>query len=67
MTDLQQWMTTHKETDQTLSEKLGVSRAHVSRLRRGVYGASKGTALRIEEVTGIAWHTFIEPRVESVQ
>lgn len=67
MTQLQQWMDDAKETDLTLAGKLGISRVHVSRLRRGKYGASKATALKLEEVTGIAWHAFIEPSVEAAQ
>lgn len=66
-TMLQEWMDTHSETDGTLADKLNISRAHVSRLRRGKYGASKETALKLEAETGIAWHTFIEPSVEAAQ
>lgn len=64
---LQQWMDAHSETDGTLADKLSISRAHISRIRRGVYGASKETALKIEAATGIAWHTFIEPSIEAAQ
>lgn len=63
---LQQWMEAHNETDESLAERLGLTRAHVSRLRRGS-GASKETAIKLEAETGIPWHVFIEPNVEAAQ
>ena len=61
MTDLERWMTLKKETDLSLSQKLKCSRAYVSRLRRGLLGASKARAHEIEAITGIPWYSFIEP------
>lgn len=63
---LQHWMDAHEVTDESLAEKLMLTRAHVSRLRRGD-GASKETALKLEAETGIPWHVFIEPNVEAAQ
>lgn len=61
MHNLQAWMTANKESDETLAEKLSMSRVQVSRIRRGINGASKATALKLEDLTGIPWHAFIEP------
>lgn len=65
MTDLERWMTLKKETDLSLSQKLNCSRAYVSRLRRGLLGASKARAHEIEAITGLPWYTFIEPLADA--
>jgi transcriptional regulator with XRE-family HTH domain len=65
MSRLQKWMEKTGETDLSLSQKLGISRVQVSRIRRGVNGASKATAQKIHALTGIPWPTFIEPQGES--
>lgn len=57
-------MIAHDETDLSLSHKLSVSRAYISRLRRGLLGASKARAHEIEALTGLPWHSFIEPASE---
>lgn len=67
MSRLKQWMEDAKETDQSLGAKVGVSRVQISRIRRGINGASRATAQRLEEVTGIAWSTFIEPSREPAE
>lgn len=61
MADLEQWMTDNKETDESLAGKLGISRVSVTRIRNGVHGASKKTALRLEAITGFPWFEFIGP------
>jgi transcriptional regulator with XRE-family HTH domain len=66
-TRLQEWMDAHETSDCDLAGRLEISRAHMSRLRRGIQGASKETALKLENETGIPWHTFIEPSVEAAQ
>lgn len=50
---LAKWMTEHDESDQSLAPKVGVSRVHVSRLRRLVYNPSPDLAKRLEAVTGL--------------
>lgn len=67
MHNLQEWMTENKESDETLAAKLAISRVQVSRIRRGINGASKATAQRIEALTGLPWHSFIEPSAASVE
>lgn len=53
-------MNTHGLKDGDVAAKVKVvSRATISRIRRGVNGASKETAQRLEKVTGIPWHSFI--------
>lgn len=60
MTQLQSWMNTHRLKDRDVAAKVKiVSRATISRIRRGVNGASKETAQKLEKITGIPWHTFI--------
>ena len=60
MTQLQGWMDTHGLKDRDLADKVKVvSRATISRIRRGVNGASKDTAHKLEKITGIPWHEFI--------
>lgn len=59
MTDLQTWMTDAKESDETLSKKLGVSRVQVSRLRRKLCKPSPDTAVKLEQITGIPAAAFI--------
>lgn len=61
MADLAQWMTDNRETDQSLAPKIGVSRVHVSRLRRRVHKPSPELAVRIEQVTGIPAWEFLKP------
>ena len=53
MSDLQNWMAEHGETDESLSPRVGVSRVQVSRIRRKICRPSIVTALRLEQVTGI--------------
>jgi transcriptional regulator with XRE-family HTH domain len=49
-------MVRNSETDQSLAPKIGVSRVHVSRLRRSVHKPSPELAVKLESVTGIpAW------------
>jgi plasmid maintenance system antidote protein VapI len=64
MTMLDRWMTENGWDDSKLAEAIARDRSQVSRIRRGVCGTTKEVALRIEKITGIAWHEFIEPRSE---
>lgn len=59
MTILAKWMKDKGETDQTLAPKLGISRVHVSRLRRDVHKPSPELALKLEAVTAIPAGEFI--------
>lgn len=53
MADLAAWMNANGETDESLAPKLGVSRVHVSRLRRRICNPSPDMAKRIEDLTAI--------------
>lgn len=53
-TILAAWMAAHYMTDKELSEKTGISRVQVLRLRHGVHRPSLRNARKIEQVTGIA-------------
>lgn len=64
MQRLQQWMKDKGERDETLGPKVGVSRVQMSRIRRSINGASKTTALKLEELTGIPWYEFIDLKAE---
>lgn len=59
MTDLSDWMRENAETDQTLAPKIGISRVHVSRLRRKILRPSPALARKLEEVTAIPAAEFI--------
>ena len=61
MTRLDRWMTDNEWDDAKMAEAIGRDRSQVSRIRRGLSGASKDTALKLATITGIAWHHFIEP------
>lgn len=61
MTALDGWMTKNGWDDAKLAESIGRDRSQVSRIRRGLSGTTKEVALKLEEITGIAWHSFIEP------
>lgn len=50
---LAEWMDRHRETDQSFAPKLGVSRVHVSRLRRVIHNPSPDLAKRLERITEI--------------
>lgn len=67
MDQLQAWMAARSENDHTLAPRVGVSRVQISRIRRGVTGASKPTAMRLQEVTGIPWYRFIDPKADGSQ
>jgi transcriptional regulator with XRE-family HTH domain len=56
---LAEWMDRTGETDQTLAPKVGVSRVHVSRLRRLIHNPSPDLAKKLEEVTAIPAANFI--------
>jgi transcriptional regulator with XRE-family HTH domain len=56
---LADWMKRASETDQGLAPKIGVSRVHVSRLRRMVHKPSLDLAKTLEEVTGIPAAQFV--------
>lgn len=59
MNHLACWMKVNRETDQSLAPKVGISRVHVSRLRRGVHRPSPDLARKLETVTNIPAATFI--------
>jgi plasmid maintenance system antidote protein VapI len=61
VTSLQEWMKVEQRKDADLAPVLEISRVQVSRLRRKVNGASRKTALKLEQLTGIPWHNFIGP------
>lgn len=63
---LEDWMKRASETDQSLAPKLGISRVHVSRLRRVVHNPSPELAERLEQLTGIPKASLVfEPRVRA--
>lgn len=49
------------ETDQTLAEKVGVSRVQISRIRRCQSKPSPQLAATLERVTGIPAWEFVRP------
>lgn len=57
--NLSEWMAQKGYGDEDVAPLVGISRAQVSRIRRGVNGASGKTARKLEQVTGIPWPTFI--------
>lgn len=61
MNRLQQWMAKSGTNDAQLAElvKNKPTRSQISRIRRNESGASKATAHKLEQVTGIPWHEFI--------
>jgi transcriptional regulator with XRE-family HTH domain len=59
MTKLQRWMHQHNKVDAEVAKAVKCSRPHISRVRRGVYGASPATAKRLEALTGIKWWHFV--------
>jgi transcriptional regulator with XRE-family HTH domain len=61
MTQLAEWMKSKGLGDAELAEKAkgDISRSQISRIRRGISGASKDTAYKLEKITGIPWHEFI--------
>jgi len=58
-TTLGHWMVRAGESDRTLADKLGCSRVHVSRLRRGLYNPRRDLALKLEKLTGISAAIFM--------
>lgn len=59
MTKLQAWMTKHDKRDADVARTVKRSRTQISRIRRGIVGASPATARRLETLTGIKWWAFI--------
>jgi transcriptional regulator with XRE-family HTH domain len=59
MDELKHWMARTGETDRTLSNKVGVSRVQISRIRRSRSGVSPETAKRLEAVTEIPAVRFL--------
>lgn len=60
---LQAWMSAQGLRDRAVAAKTGLSRVHISRIRRGKVGTKKATALRLQAITKIGWQHFIEPSV----
>ena len=59
MTILSQWMNASGFTDGAVSQRVGVSRVQVLRLRKGVNRPSPETAVKLEALTGIPAARFI--------
>jgi len=59
LSELEAWMKGANTSDAALAGKLNISRVQVSRIRRKVNGASRKTALKLEQITGLPWHSFI--------
>lgn len=56
MSALANWMSDHRETDETLASKVEVSRVQISRIRRKLSRPSLALAEKLERETGItAW------------
>ena len=62
-TALQRWMDDRGFKDHQVSKLVGVSRTHISRIRRAKSGTNKALALRLQHLTKIDWKEFIEPAV----
>lgn len=60
MNPLATWMHQNGLDDATVAAKIGRSRVHVSRLRRGINLASIETAKKLEAVTDIPWPEFMD-------
>lgn len=60
MTKLQKWMTENGWRDPHVAERIGVSRAQISRIRRGKTGVSIATAKALAKLTGYRWHVFLQ-------
>lgn len=65
MNKLAAWMVLHGETDETLAPKVGVSRVHISRLRRGVHAPRPALAIKLEDVTGVPAAELIMQRARA--
>lgn len=50
-------------SDADLADMIELDRSQVSRIRRRRSGTSKPVAQKLEQLTGIPWHEFIEPGV----
>jgi transcriptional regulator with XRE-family HTH domain len=59
MTILEQWMRAGGFTDEAVSQKVGVSRVQITRIRNGQNRPSRETAMKLEAVTGIPAARFI--------
>lgn len=60
MTKLQQWMTKNGKRDGDVARAVRLSRPQISRLRRGLTGAKKASAVRLQALTGIKWWHFVD-------
>lgn len=60
MTKLQKWMDRNGKRDAHVARAIRLSRPQISRIRRGITGASRTTALRLEALTGIKWWHFMD-------
>lgn len=65
MTKLQRWMTANQKDDAAMSRLVRLDRSQISRIRRGVTGASRATAIKLQLITGIRWWHFIETGTRS--
>jgi transcriptional regulator with XRE-family HTH domain len=61
---LQIWMRKNALRDDDVARKIKVSRVQISRIRRGINGASVETAMKLQELTRIKWHNFIRYAVQ---
>lgn len=60
MTILQRWMTKNGKRDDDVARAIKRDRSQISRIRRGVTGCSRGTAMKLQLLTSIRWHKFME-------
>lgn len=61
MNALASWMDRADEGDDTLAEKVGVSRVQISRIRRNLSRPSPELAAKLEVVTGVPAWDLIKP------
>lgn len=62
MTKLQLWMNKNCMDDAAVARHIKLSRPQVSRIRRGLCAAKVDSAKRLEALTGIKWHTFMDAK-----
>ena len=60
MNALARWMEDRGWDDVRLAAAVDLDRSQISRLRRGKSAASHETARRLQKITGVAWHAFLD-------
>lgn len=61
MNALASWMTLTKQGDDTVAQKVGVSRVQISRIRRGLSKPSPDLAAKLEAISGVPAWDFVRP------